>query len=139
MKAIFLDKDGTLIENVPYNVRPERIRFMPGAPGAIRRLYHLGYTLIVVSNQPGIAQGFFDAAALRGVERRLRQLFVTAGVPLAGFYYCPHHPDGRVGRYAIQCRCRKPAPGLLTAAAAIHDIDLSESWVVGDILDDIEA
>jgi D-glycero-D-manno-heptose 1,7-bisphosphate phosphatase len=139
VKAVFLDKDGTLIENVPYNVRPERIRLMSGASVALRRLANLGYLLIVVSNQPGVALGYFEATALRDVERRLRQLFATAGVPLAGFYYCPHHPKGSVARYAVRCTCRKPAPGLLLAAAAIHDIDLSDSWMIGDILDDVEA
>lgn len=139
MKAVFLDKDGTLIENVPYNVRPELIRLAPGAAAGVRRLHGLGYTLIVISNQDGVAHGYFDAEALRGVERRLQQLLATCGVPLSGFYYCPHHPQGRLARYAIECRCRKPAPGLLLAAATIHDIDLTESWMIGDILDDVEA
>lgn len=138
-RAVFLDKDGTLLENVPYNVRPERMRFTAGATIALRRWYALGYALIVVSNQPGVALGYFDAVALRGVEQRLRLLFSACGVPLSGFYYCPHHPQGRVARYANACRCRKPAPGLLLAAATIHDIDLSQSWMVGDILDDVEA
>lgn len=138
-RAIFLDKDGTLLENVPYNVQPDQMRFTSGASIALRRLYSLGYALIVVSNQPGVALGYFDLMALRGVERRLRLLFATAGVPLSGFYYCPHHPRGRVARYAITCRCRKPAPGLVLAAATIHDIDLSQSWMIGDILDDVEA
>lgn len=138
-RAIFLDKDGTLLENVPYNVQPEQMRFTSGASIALRRLYALGYSLIVVSNQPGVALGYFDIMSLRGVERRLRLMFATAGVPLSGFYYCPHHPQGRMERYAITCRCRKPTPGLLLAAATIHDIDLSQSWMIGDILDDVEA
>lgn len=138
-RAIFLDKDGTLLHNVPYNVRPDRMHLAPGAGIALRRFYTLGYALIVVSNQPGVAHGYFDPDALRGVERELRLLFAACGVPLAGFYYCPHHPHGRIARYAIACRCRKPVPGLLLAAATIHDIDLDRSWMIGDILDDVEA
>ncbi|HEX7045167.1 MAG TPA: HAD family hydrolase [Burkholderiales bacterium] len=139
VKAVFLDKDGTLLENVPYNVDPERMRLVPGAGAALRRLYALGYALIVVSNQPGVALGYFDTHALRRVERRLRALFAAEQVPLAGFYFCPHHPAGRVARYAVVCRCRKPAPGLLLSAAAIHEVDTFRSWMIGDILDDIEA
>jgi D-glycero-D-manno-heptose 1,7-bisphosphate phosphatase len=138
-RAVFLDKDGTLLKNVPYNVQPERMQLTAGAGAALRRLYAHGYALIVVSNQPGVALGYFDLPALRGVERQLRLLFAACSVPLAGFYYCPHHPRGRVGRYAVACRCRKPAPGLVLAAATIHDIDPTHSWMIGDILDDVEA
>jgi len=139
MKAVFLDKDGTLLENVPYNVDPERMRLTKGAGAALRRLHAFGYNLIVVSNQPGVALGLFDVSALRAVERRVRTLLAAEDVPLAGFYYCPHHPAGRVARYAIMCRCRKPAPGLLLSAATIHEVETYRSWMIGDILDDVEA
>jgi histidinol-phosphate phosphatase family protein len=139
VKAVFLDKDGTLIENVPYNVQPERMRLTRGAGPALCRLHALGYSLIVVSNQPGMAFGLFGLPALRSVERRLRALLAAEGVPLAGFYFCPHHPRGRVRRYRGACRCRKPEPGLLRSAAAIHEVSLRRSWMVGDILDDVEA
>lgn len=139
MKAVFLDKDGTLVENVPYNVDPEEIRFTRHAGRALRRLHALGYALIVVSNQPGLALGLFEVGALRVVERRLRDMFAAEDVPLAGFYYCPHHPEGRVQRYTVACRCRKPAPGLLLSAITIHDIAPHRSWMIGDILDDVEA
>lgn len=139
VKAVFLDKDGTLIENVAYNAKPERMRLVPGAGRALRRLHALGYALIVVSNQPGVALGRFDLAAVRRMERRLRALLAAEGAPLAGFYFCPHHPQGRVARYAGTCRCRKPAPGLLQSAAAVQEIALRRSWMIGDILDDVEA
>lgn len=139
MKAVFLDKDGTLIDNVPYNVDPEKMRLVHDGGRALRRLHALGYALIVVSNQPGVALGMFSVEALRAVERRLREMFSDQDVPLAGFYYCPHHPKGRVERYALACRCRKPLPGLIQAAATIHDVGLSRSWMIGDILDDVEA
>jgi D-glycero-D-manno-heptose 1,7-bisphosphate phosphatase len=138
-RAVFLDKDGTLIEDVPYNVRPEQIRLLPGGAEGLRRLHAAGYRLIVVSNQSGVAHGYFAEEALAGVERRLRQLLAEAGVPLAGFYYCPHHPDGSVAAYRVACACRKPEPGLLLRAAREHGIDLARSWLIGDILNDVEA
>jgi D-glycero-D-manno-heptose 1,7-bisphosphate phosphatase len=138
-KAVFLDKDGTLIEDVPYNVDPQRIRLAPGAVEGLTVLHESGYALIVVSNQSGVARGLFPERVLREVEGSLRCQLAAFGVPLAGFYYCPHHPQGTVEGYAIACRCRKPAPGMLRRAAADLGIDLAESWMVGDILDDIEA
>jgi histidinol-phosphate phosphatase family protein len=137
--AVFLDKDGTLVDDVPFNVDPERIRLVPGAMPGLCLLAQAGYELIVVSNQAGVARGLFTEAALVGVELRLRELLADIGVRLAGFYYCPHDPHGQVASYAVRCACRKPAPGLLLQAAAIHDIDLSRSWFIGDILDDVEA
>lgn len=139
MNAIFLDKDGTLIEDVPYNVLPERIRLMPGAGAALRVLSDAGYALFVVSNQPGVALGRFTEAELDVARRELQRQLAEHGVPLAGFYFCPHHPTGRVADYSGQCTCRKPRPGLLRRAAQEHGIDLNASWLIGDILDDVEA
>jgi histidinol-phosphate phosphatase family protein len=138
-RAVFLDKDGTIIENVPYNVDPERIRLNPGVEEGLRRLHRAGYLLFVVSNQAGVARGYFPEAALQGVEARLRELLEAFGVPLAGFTYCPHHPEGSVEGLAMVCECRKPAPGMILRVAAEHGIDLARSWMVGDILDDIQA
>ncbi|HET9580925.1 MAG TPA: HAD family hydrolase [Usitatibacter sp.] len=138
-RAVFLDKDGTLIENVPYNVDRTRIRLRPGAVDALLLLSGLGYELIVVSNQPGVALGCFPMGALKAVEEHLDDLFLAHGFRLAACYWCPHHPDGKVADYAFDCTCRKPMPGLLQAAAAEHGIDLSRSWIIGDILDDVEA
>jgi D-glycero-D-manno-heptose 1,7-bisphosphate phosphatase len=138
-KCIFLDKDGTLVEDLPYNIDPARIRLAPGAEAGLRSFHAAGYRLIVISNQSGVALGLFPEWALLAVHKRLVQLLEAVGVPLAGSYYCPHHPDGRVAAYAIACRCRKPQPGLIAAAARDHAIDLARSWFVGDILDDIEA
>ena len=138
-KAVFLDKDGTLIENVPYNVDRTRIRLAPQAIDALLLLSGLGYELIVVSNQPGVALGLFPAGALNAVEEHLNDLFLAHGFKLADCYWCPHHPDGVVRDYALTCTCRKPMPGLLQAAAREHDIDLAASWLIGDILNDVEA
>ena len=138
-RAVFLDKDGTIIENVPYNVDPERIQLSPGAEEGLRQLHRAGYPLFVVSNQAGVARGYFPESALQGVEARLRELLTAFGVPLAGFTYCPHHPEGSVEGLAVVCECRKPAPGMIVRTAAEHGIDLARSWMVGDILDDIQA
>lgn len=139
IRAVFLDKDGTLIEDVPYNVRPELIRLMPGSVAGLRRLHAADYLLLVISNQSGVARGLFREEALGPVEARLRQLLAAEGVPLAGFYYCPHHPTGSVAEYAIACTCRKPEPGMVLRAAREHGIELAASWLVGDILNDVEA
>ncbi len=139
VRAVFLDKDGTLVEDVPYNVDPAQILLMPGAGEGLRRLNAAGYRLVVVSNQSGVARGLFPESALAGVERRLRELLREEGVPLDGFYWCPHHPEGTVAAYAVDCDCRKPAPGLILRAAREQGIDLARSWFVGDILHDVEA
>ncbi len=138
-RAIFLDKDGTLVENVPYNVDPSLIALSWQAGPGLQVFRQLGYKLIVVSNQSGVARGLFTESALAGVSRRLGELLAQYGVTLDGFYYCPHSPEGVVGRYAVSCTCRKPMPGMLLRAAREHDIDLARSWMIGDILHDIEA
>lgn len=139
IKAVFLDKDGTLVENVPYNIAPERVRLMPYAGEGLRLLQAAGYLVMVVSNQSGVARGLFPEAALGPVWHALAALLAREGVRLKDIYYCPHHPDGVVTRYARACTCRKPAPGLLLQAADEHGIALACSWMVGDILDDVEA
>lgn len=137
--AIFLDKDGTLIEDVPYNIEPKNIRIYPEVPSVLTALSSAGYKLLVVSNQPGIAHGYFDRIAVERAGNALMEMLLDAGARVDGFYYCPHHPDGKVRHYAARCECRKPQPGLLLQAAREHGIDLSASWVVGDILNDVEA
>lgn len=138
-KAVFLDKDGTLIENVPYNVDPAHIRFTPGALAGAKALHDAGYQLVIITNQSGVARGYFEPQALERVHQHLRREMAAAGAPLAGFYFCPHHPRGTVERYAIHCDCRKPQPGLFQQAAADLGIDCSHSWYIGDILDDVQA
>ena len=138
-KAVFLDKDGTLIENVPYNVDPAQVRLAPGVADGVKLLHKAGYQLIVVSNQSGVAKGFFKEEDLTPVRERLTQILGELGAPLAGFYYCPHLPDAAVLRYATTCFCRKPSPGLLFQAARDYDLNLAHSWMIGDILNDVEA
>jgi histidinol-phosphate phosphatase family protein len=112
---------------------------LPGVAEGLRRLACSGYQLVVISNQPGVALGRFGESALANVHQRLQELFAACGVALSAFYYCPHHPQGQVAAYASTCRCRKPQPGLLLQAARALDIDLARSWMIGDILDDVEA
>lgn len=138
-RAVFLDKDGTLIPDLPYNVDPRRIQLAPGAELGLPLLHAAGYQLIVITNQSGVARGYFPETALAAVEARLRQLLLEIDVPLTGFYYCPHHPEGTVPEYTVPCGCRKPAPGLLIRAAQDHGIVLEASWLIGDILHDVEA
>jgi len=137
--AVFLDKDGTLLDDVPYNVDPDRMRFAPGAADALALLARHPLRLFVISNQGGVALGRFPYAALERVEARLHAMFASCGATLSGVYWCPHHPLGKVPPYTRRCDCRKPAPGLLLRAAREHDVDLASSWMVGDILDDVEA
>ena len=139
-RAAFVDKDGTLLDDVPYNVDPARMRLAPGAAEGIALLHEAGYDIVVVSNQSGVARGMFPEGALAGVELRLRALLLdAAGVALTDFVYCPHHPAGSVEAYARECSCRKPMPGMIETAARRHRIDLRSSWMIGDILDDVEA
>jgi histidinol-phosphate phosphatase family protein len=136
---VFLDKDGTLIDDLPYNVDPERITLAPGAAEGVRLLAEAGCRLVVVTNQPGVALGRFPLSAIGAVEARLRELLAEHGAALAGFYYCPHDRRGSVAPFNRPCACRKPADGLLRRAARELNVDLESAWLVGDILDDIEA
>lgn len=135
--AVFLDKDGTLLEDVPYNVDPAHMRFAPGAAQALALLARTPLRLVVVSNQRGVALGRFAPAALDGVQAQLRRMFADCGATLHAAYWCPHDPPGPGA--PCGCACRKPKPGMLLRASREHDIDLSRSWMVGDILDDVEA
>jgi D-glycero-D-manno-heptose 1,7-bisphosphate phosphatase len=137
--AIFIDKDGTLVHDVPHNVDPDRIVLREGAVPALQRLQAEGYKLVLVSNQSGVAHGLFAETALKAVWMRIENLLAEHGVRLSAIHYCPHHPDGSVAAYATTCLCRKPQAGMLTHAAAEQHIDLCRSWMIGDILDDIEA
>lgn len=139
MRAIFLDKDGTLVENIPYNVNPALIELCWHAGPALQMFTAMGFSLFIVTNQSGVAKGLFTECALEPVRHRLAERLAQYGVKLDGFYYCPHSPDGTIGRYAIPCTCRKPMPGMLLQAAREHGIDLARSWMIGDILHDVEA
>lgn len=137
--AVFFDKDGTLIDDVAYNVDPSLISWRPGAFEALRRIAAAGFELVMVTNQSGIASGRFTEGQFHHYIEVLTSQLAEEGVRLAGAEYCPHHPEATVWRYRRFCACRKPNPGMLARAASRHGLDLARSWMVGDILDDIEA
>jgi D-glycero-D-manno-heptose 1,7-bisphosphate phosphatase len=138
-KAIFLDKDGTLIKNVPYNVDPSLIELENNTLKGLYDFQQNGYLLIVVSNQSGIAFGYFTRQELKRATERMQELLEDNSIKLDGVYYCPHHPEGKKKQYRKVCACRKPLPGLIKSAAIDFNIDLSQSWMIGDILHDVEA
>lgn len=133
-RAVFLDRDGTINEEAEYLSDPGRLALLPGAGEALAKLSARGFALVVVSNQSGVARGYFGEEAVRAVNARLAQLVAPLGVTFERIDYCPHHP-GRDG----PCGCRKPEPGMLTKAAADLGLDLASSWMVGDKAADVEA
>lgn len=138
-KAIFLDKDGTLIPDIPYNVNPDLITISEEATGGLRTLQEAGYLLVVITNQSGIAKGLFGYDDLHAVKEKIECLLQEKHIALAGFYFCPHDDPGGVNAEGDSCECRKPSPGLLMEAASDLGIELEESWMIGDILNDVEA
>ena len=130
--AVFLDRDGTVIEERGYLGRLELIELFPGSAEAIRLLTAAGYAVVIVTNQAGIARGLFDEAFVQAAHARLDAMLREAGAVVDGYYYCPHHPDGVVDRYRLVCGCRKPAAGMVRRAAAALNLDLARSFVVGD-------
>jgi D-glycero-D-manno-heptose 1,7-bisphosphate phosphatase len=130
--AVFLDRDGTLIEEVGYLDRPERIALYPFAADAIRALNRAGIPVVMVTNQSGVARGFFSEAVVDECHRHIAALLARGGAHIDAYYYCPHHPDGRVPEYAIRCDCRKPGRALVDRAARELGIDPARSFTVGD-------
>lgn len=138
-KALFLDRDGTLVVARHYPRGPEELELYPSVGAALRPIQDAGFRLVMITNQSGLAHGYFDADALTRMHDHLRAELGRDGVQLDGVYHCPHHPDGVVKELAVPCDCRKPRPGMIRQAARDLDIDPSRSWFVGDILDDMEA
>jgi D-glycero-D-manno-heptose 1,7-bisphosphate phosphatase len=137
-RAVFLDRDGTIIEDDGYISDLGRIHLFPWSPEAINRLRAAGFLIIVVTNQAGVARGYFEERFLVEAHRHLDALLASQGARIDAYYYCPHHPDGVVAAYTRTCDCRKPAPGMIERAAADRDIDVAASFVVGDKWLDIE-
>ncbi|CAH2030686.1 D-glycero-beta-D-manno-heptose 1,7-bisphosphate 7-phosphatase [Trichlorobacter ammonificans] len=137
-RAVFLDRDGTLNIEKEYLFRIEEFEFVPGAVEAIRLLNRAGLLVVVVTNQSGIARGYYSEADLQRLHRHVDALLTAEGARVDAWYHCPHHPDGREP-YRRQCDCRKPLPGMLWLAAREHGIDLATSWMVGDKAADVVA
>jgi D-glycero-D-manno-heptose 1,7-bisphosphate phosphatase len=138
-KAVFLDRDGTLIEDPGYLNNPDMVKVLPGAAEALVHLKRLGYKLVVVSNQSGVARGIIKEAALAQITDRMKQLFGNEGAYIDGVYYCVCHPDGVIEKYRKDTDDRKPKPGMLLQAARDLNIDLARSWAIGDSYRDVEA
>ena len=132
-RAVFLDRDGTIVEDPGFLHEPEKVKLLPGAAAAIRRLNEAGYLAIVVTNQSGIARGRFTVADYEAVQQRLGALLAAQGARLDGAYFCPHHPQ-----FTGPCDCRKPGLKLFRDAQAAFDIDFAQSWWVGDRLSDVQ-
>lgn len=140
-RAVFLDRDNTIVEDKEgYIGDPAKVRLLPGAATAIASMRRLGYRIIVVSNQSGVARGMFDEAAVESVNQEMcRQLRDQGGAHVDASYYCPYHPDGTVAEYKMEHDWRKPKPGMLKQAAEDFGLDLSQCWMVGDALRDVEC
>jgi D-glycero-D-manno-heptose 1,7-bisphosphate phosphatase len=132
-RAVFLDRDGTIVDDPGYLHEPDRVRLLPGAAEAIRRLNHAGYLVVVVTNQSGIARGLYTVADYRAVEKRLGELLAKHGAHIDVSYFCPHHPQA-----TDPCACRKPRTKLFLDAQAALGIDFKQSWWVGDRLSDVQ-
>lgn len=138
-RAVFLDRDKTLIDDPGYLDHPDGVRLLPGVAEGLRRLKEAGYRLVVVTNQSAIARGKVTVDRLETIHAELRRQLTAAGVELDAIYYCPYHPDGTVPPYNREHVERKPAPGMLLRAAREMDLNLSKCWMVGDRLRDIQA
>jgi D-glycero-D-manno-heptose 1,7-bisphosphate phosphatase len=138
-KAIFLDRDDTLIEDPGYINSPDQVKLLPGVPRALAELKAMGYKLVLVTNQSAVARGIVTEKTLRNIHTRLEHLLAENNAFLDAIYYCPYHPDGVVAKYRKESDCRKPNPGMLLTAADEMDIDLSQSWMIGNGAHDVEA
>jgi D-glycero-D-manno-heptose 1,7-bisphosphate phosphatase len=138
-QAIFLDRDGTICEEVGYVNHVSRCRLLPRSIEAIRLINRAGYLSVVTTNQAGVARGYFSESLVGEVHARLLSLVAQGGARLDALYYCPHHPSEGRPPYRMECDCRKPRPGMILRAAAEHGIDLRHSFAIGDGLPDIGA
>ena len=138
-KAIFFDRDGTLNVDVHYLHDPRDFVWTPGAIEAIRWANEHGYLVIVVTNQSGIARGYYDEAAVHHLHDWMNTELEKHNAHIDAFYYCPHHTEGKLPAYTKSCDCRKPAPGMILRAIAEHDIDPAASWMFGDAESDVAA
>lgn len=137
-RAVFIDRDGTINVEKEYLYRVDDFEFIPGAPQALRLLNEAGFLVVVVTNQSGVARGYFTEEDVGILHRHIAAELAKTGARVDAWYYCPHHPSGR-GSYSLACRCRKPLPGMLLEAALRHNIDLAKSVMIGDKLADVEA
>ena len=137
--AIFLDRDGVIIEDTHYLSSIDQVQLIPGSAEAIAALNRAGWVVVVITNQAGVARGFFRTRDVEAVHSHLSALLAGYGATIEAYYYCPHHPSGDVAEYREDCSCRKPKPGMIQRAADELKIDLKRSWMVGDRESDLQA
>lgn len=138
-RAIFIDRDGTLSEEVGYINHISRFRILPFAVDAVRLVNRNGFLAVLITNQAGVARGYFPETLVDEVHRTVTERLAAGGARLDGIFYCPHHPSAGEPPYRQDCECRKPRPGLLHAAAKSLDIDLGRSWMIGDRHPDMQV
>ena len=137
-RAVFIDRDGTISEEVGYINHVSRFRLFPYSAAALKQLHDNGYLAIVVTNQAGVARGYFSEEMVQAIHKQMTKDLESSGARVDAIYYCAHHPTVGEPPYQLDCDCRKPKPGLLLRAARDYDIDLANSWMVGDRYSDIE-
>ncbi|MBM7866702.1 D-glycero-beta-D-manno-heptose 1,7-bisphosphate 7-phosphatase [Heliobacterium gestii] len=138
-KAVFFDRDGVINQDIGYLYKIEDFVWNEGAQAAIKRLHQAGYLVIVVTNQSGVARGYYEEAQVVQLHQWMNEELGKVGAHIDDFFYCPHHPEAKVEAYRKRCDCRKPAPGMLVRAQAKWNIDFNDSFLVGDKPRDIEA
>ncbi len=134
-----MDRDGVIIEDTGYIGRVDRCRFLPGVTQAVKLLNAAGFKVIVVTNQSGVARGYFSEEAVREVNQFVTEKLAREGALIDRIYYCPHHKDGIIENYRKDCYCRKPNPGMIEQAVLDLGLDISKSFLIGDKASDIEA
>ena len=137
-KAVFLDRDGTIIKDADYLADPDEVELLDNAAKGIKMLKDAGYLILVTTNQSGVARGYFTEETVQLVNNRMREHLQEEGTDIDGIYYCPHYKEGEIKAYAVDCDCRKPEPGMIKQAAREFNIDLYQSWVIGDKAADVE-
>ena len=137
--ALFLDRDGTINAEVDFLTNPDELHILPGTLPALRDAMALGFRLVIITNQSGIARGMLTEERLQQIHETLRHRLHADGVAIDGIYYCPHHPDEGIAPYRTVCDCRKPKPGMLERAARELDLDLGRSFLIGDRMIDIQT
>ncbi|MFC1903353.1 D-glycero-alpha-D-manno-heptose-1,7-bisphosphate 7-phosphatase [Chloroflexota bacterium] len=138
-KAVFLDRDGTIIEDTGYPHERSKIKFLPRVSEAIKLLNKNGFKVIVTTNQAGVARGYFTEETVREINSYIKESLARHGATIDKVYYCPHHVEGIIEEYRKECYCRKPNPGMIEAAINEFNIDAKSSFAIGDKISDIEA
>lgn len=138
-KAVFFDRDGVLNVDKAYLYKIEELEWIGGAVEAVAYLTRLGYLVFVVTNQSGIARGYYTVAEMETLHRHMAAEIAAGGGKIEKFYYCPHLPNGTVAKYAVDCACRKPKPGLILQALREYAVDTEKSFLIGDKKRDVEA